>query len=123
MFQSADETKPYQVYATFTDITETKNSACQLLIAKEAAEAADKLKSAFLANVSHEICTPLNGIMGHIDLALSNNLADEYRAENLEGLHIAEDSGKLLILIIEDILALSKIEAGQELKIVPQSLL
>jgi signal transduction histidine kinase len=61
--------------------------------------------------------------MGHIDLALSNNLADEYRAENLEGLHIAEDSGKLLILIIEDILALSKIEAGQELKIVPQSLL
>ena len=60
-----------------------------------------------------EIRTPLNGIIGHIDLALANNLEEAFRAENLEGLKIARGGGELLISIIQDILDLSKIEAGQ----------
>lgn len=110
-----NETKPFQVYTTFTDITEQKNVERAILRAKEKAEEADKLKSAFLANMSHEIRTPLNGIMGHIDIALSNKLSDEYRDENLEGLEVARESGYLLVSIINDILDLSKIEAGQML--------
>lgn len=51
--------------------------------------------------------------MGHIDLILSNALDEESREENLEGLQVAMDSGKLLLSIIQDILDLSKIEAGQ----------
>jgi PAS domain S-box-containing protein len=108
-----NEAKPFQVYTTFTDITERKKVEIAILQAKEKAEEADKLKSAFLANMSHEIRTPLNGIMGHIDLALSNNLSQACREENLEGLEVAKESGYLLISIINDILDLSKIEAGQ----------
>jgi len=52
-------------------------------------------------------------MMGHIDLILSNGLSKEYEKENLEGLHVAMESGQLLLSIIQDILDLSKIEAGQ----------
>jgi len=104
---------PYQVYTIFTDVTESKNSKKALMEAKEKAESADQLKSAFLATMSHEIRTPLNGIMGHLDLITSNGLCEEHRDENLEGLQVAYQSGELLISIIEDILDLSKIEAGQ----------
>lgn len=107
------EDKPYQVYCTFTDVTQTKEFERRLLREKERVEMANRLKSAFLANMSHEIRTPLNGIIGHIDLALNNELAESYRTENLEGLHVARQSGELLIAIIQDILDLSKIEAGQ----------
>jgi len=63
--------------------------------------------------VSHEIRTPLNGVIGNVDLALSNGLSEKWREENLEGLKIAKTSGSLLLSIIQDILDLSKIEAGQ----------
>ena len=55
----------------------------------------------------------MNGVIGHIDLALSNGLSQEHRKENLDGLQVARQSGDLLISIIQDILDLSKIEAGQ----------
>jgi len=107
------ETEPFQVCSTFTDMTQTKEFERRLLQEKDRAEMADRLKSAFLANVSHEIRTPLNGIIGHIDLALSNDLEQEFRQENRDGLHVAKQSGELLTSIIQDILDLSKIEAGQ----------
>ena len=136
------ESTPYQAFTIFTDITESRQVEDNLIRAKEMAEEADQLKSgecvvsvvyaslnakhcyriiysfvfvwtAFLATMSHEIRTPLNGIMGHVDLILSNELAEEDKEENMEGLQIAMDSGRLLIQIIEDILDLSKIEAGQ----------
>jgi signal transduction histidine kinase len=107
------ESEPFQVHATFTDMTQTKEFERRLLREKDRAEMADRLKSAFLANMSHEIRTPLNGIIGHIDLVLSNDLAQEFQQENRDGLHVARQSGELLIAIIQDILDLSKIEAGQ----------
>ena len=107
------EDKPYQAYTIFSDITEIKQAEQNLRRAKEAAEEADQLKSAFLATMSHEIRTPLNGIMGSLDLVLSNNLDPRSRTDDLESLQVAMDSGQLLLSIIEDILDLSKIEAGQ----------
>lgn len=77
--------------------------------AKEAAEAANRAKSEFLANMSHEIRTPMNGIIGMTDLALCNPLDDETR----EYLEVARNSADSLLAILNDILDVSKIEAGK----------
>ena len=90
------------------DITELKETERMLIGAKEKAEEADRLKSAFLANMRHEIRTPLNAIVGF------SSLLEE--AEDAEEKHlyatIIEENNKLLLQLISDILDLSKIEAG-----------
>ena len=82
--------------------------------ARDAAEAASLAKSQFLANMSHEIRTPMSGIIGTIDLALMNPLDEDSRALG----KIARDSAESLLGILNDILDVSKIEAGK-LQIVP----
>ncbi|MDP3538573.1 MAG: ATP-binding protein [Azonexus sp.] len=77
--------------------------------AKEAAEAANRAKSEFLANMSHEIRTPMNGVIGMIELARMNPIDDETR----EFLQIAQKSAESLLTILNDILDVSKIEAGK----------
>ena len=87
-----------------------KETNVELEKAKVKAEESDKLKSAFLANMSHEIRTPMNGIMGFAELLKSGNLSPE---ENKNYIEIIEKSGTRLLSIINDIVDISKIEAGQ----------
>jgi len=76
---------------------------------QEKAELSDKLKTAFLANMSHEIRTPMNGILGFAELLKQPNLSGEEQQEFIE---IIEKSGARMLTIINDIIDISKIEAG-----------
>lgn len=89
-------------------ITERKQLEHELRKAKEKAEESNKLKSAFLANMSHEIRTPLNAIVGFSNILASTENAEEKQ----EFVDIIENNNSLLLQLINDILDLSKIEAG-----------
>ncbi len=92
------------------EITKRKKIEEELIKAKERAEESDRLKSAFLANISHEIRTPMNGILGFADLLKSPDLSDEHHMEFIE---IIEKSGQRMLSIINDLIDISKIEAGE----------
>ena len=92
------------------DISEKKKNEEELIKAKEKAEESDRLKSAFLANISHEIRTPMNGIMGFAELLKEPDLDPENQIEFLE---VIEKSGQRMLNIINDLIDISKIEAGE----------
>ncbi|MCE5295855.1 MAG: HAMP domain-containing protein [Euryarchaeota archaeon] len=84
----------------------------ELEIAKEAAEAADRIKSAFLATMSHELRTPLNSIIGFSSILLQD-MAGPLNDEQRKQLGMVADSSEHLLALINDVLDISKIEAGQ----------
>ena len=93
---------------TVHDITQLKQAEKQLALAKEKAENADLSKSTFLANMSHEIRTPLNAITGFAEILASANTEEE-KAQYQE---IIKMNADLLLQLVNDILDMSKIEAG-----------
>jgi signal transduction histidine kinase/CheY-like chemotaxis protein len=98
--------------ACLSDITDRKRAEGELTRAMEAAEAANRVKSDFLANMSHELRTPLNAIIGYSQM-LQEQATDDGQDDYLADLGKIERAGTHLLKLINDILDLSKIEAGR----------
>jgi len=98
--------------AVYSDITELKLRNLDLELAREQADAANRTKSQFLANMSHELRTPLNAIIGYAEI-LQDDAADSGREDSIPDLQKIEAAGRHLLGLINDILDLSKIEAGR----------
>jgi signal transduction histidine kinase len=92
-----------------SNISDRKLAEIELIKAKEKAEESDRLKSSFLANMSHEIRTPMNGILGFSELLKTPKLSGEKQQEYIR---IIEESGERMLNIINNIIDISKIEAG-----------
>src|SRR5690606_24842849 len=91
------------------DITDRKEFEDSLQQARQAAEGANRSRGEFLANMSHEIRTPLTAILGHADI-LGEHLHD---AEDVQLVETIRRNGRFLLEIVNDILDLSKIDAGR----------
>ncbi|MCP4874752.1 MAG: PAS domain S-box protein, partial [Gammaproteobacteria bacterium] len=100
----------YGAVVTFKDITTQKQSAQQLIEAKNQAENANRAKSKFLANMSHELRTPLNAIIGFTELMQHDSRLDNELQDYLD---IVNQSGDHLLALINDILDIARVEAGK----------
>ncbi len=101
----------FKIIAIDSDITSLKNYGRELEIAKEKAEESDRLKTAFLHNISHEIRTPMNAIIGFSGLLSDQNVEAEKRTQYTD---IIVQSSNHLLSVINDIMRIASIEAGQE---------
>lgn len=98
------------VVLIFRDIIERRKVEQAIIRAKEEAEMANRAKSTFLANMSHELRTPLNGILGYTQILSRDKTLN---AQQQKGIHVIHRSGEYLLTLINDVLDLSKIEAGK----------
>jgi signal transduction histidine kinase/CheY-like chemotaxis protein len=98
-----------RVVGAIRNITAAKQAERRLMHAIEAAETANRAKSQFLATMSHEIRTPLNGVLGMAQAMEADTLTDVQRGR----LGVIRDSGRSLLAILDDVLDISKIEAGK----------
>ncbi|WP_293386552.1 PAS domain-containing hybrid sensor histidine kinase/response regulator [Phenylobacterium sp.] len=104
-----EDGRPLRMVGALQNITDRKASERALVQAKEEAESATRAKSAFLATMSHEIRTPLNGVLGMAQAMAMGEVTDQQR----ERLDVIRQSGESLLAILNDVLDLSKIEAGK----------
>jgi signal transduction histidine kinase/CheY-like chemotaxis protein/HAMP domain-containing protein len=109
---SERKTQDSGTVTVYTDITELKHRQIELERAREQAEQANKAKSQFLASMSHELRTPLNAIIGYSEI-LQEDVADLGRDNLVSDLKKIEGAGRHLLGLINDILDLSKVEAGR----------
>ena len=101
-----------EIFCIGNNITKLKQAEKEILKAKAAAESANQAKSSFLANMSHELRTPLNAIIGFSELMKDKNVGALNKKQE-EYLGYVWESGKHLLVLINDILDLSKVEAGK----------
>ncbi|TBR61566.1 hybrid sensor histidine kinase/response regulator [Westiellopsis prolifica IICB1] len=110
---SSQNGEPEYFLAMTEDISERKHTELELCESKEAAEAGSRAKSEFLATMSHELRTPLNAIMGLSQL-LQQEMVGSLNDKQKEYVNCIYSSGEHLLALINDILDLSKVEAGKE---------
>ncbi len=105
-----EQGRPTRLIGALQNVTERKAAERALLQAKEDAETANRAKSTFLATMSHEIRTPLNGVLGMAQAMTVDNGLSEIQRDRLD---VIRQSGETLLAILNDVLDLSKIEAGK----------
>lgn len=106
---ATEDSEPAMIVGAFEDITKRKQMEFELRRAMEASEAANQAKSEFLANMSHEFRTPMTVFMGMVELVLSGELRKDHR----DYLETAQQAADTLLDLIDDLLDLSRIEAGK----------
>ncbi len=105
----ADYQQEARIIVVCRDVSDQVYAEDELRAARQQAEAAAQAKASFLANMSHEIRTPMNGVMGFTELLLAGELSDEQR----QRAEMIADSGRAMMRLLNDILDVSKVEAGQ----------
>lgn len=104
-----DDSKPYRMIGSQTDITEQKALEHELMDARDKAEAANQAKSDFLANISHELRTPMNAVVGISNILMANQTTPEKQKEFISTLQLSAQS---LMILINDLLDIAKFENG-----------
>ena len=108
-----DDIEPVRVVAVTRDISELKAQQVEITQARDIAEEASRTKTRFLANISHELRTPLNAIIGFSDLLGDRRLNSNVTSNQRDYIKLIHQSGSHLLLVVNDLLDMSMIEAGK----------